>query len=316
MDVLGDPDKVLEGANVDLAATLQKLFEETMFTTAQVAKDIVSRRGLPAEGLCLAGGCMLNCPSNTRIYDSKMFDDLFVPPFTDDSGCAIGAGLWVYHNLQNMPLIKRSPVLPVTPYLGNPVTDEECLNALEEAEGIAFTRPNKFGETAATDLDQNKILAFFDGSSEVGPRALGHRSLLSDPRRADNWPRVNNVKTRALWRPFAPAILKEMLRDYFDGGPTNSPYMLFNFTVKNNELPAVTHVDNTSRVQTVTPENGRYHEVISAFFARTGCPVVMNTSLNGPGEPIIESPQAAIEFLRNASDDVVLYLNGWRVTKS
>ncbi|ASL43234.1 Decarbamoylnovobiocin carbamoyltransferase [Burkholderia sp. AD24] len=316
MALLGDPDKVLEGPNIDLAATLQKLFEETMFATAEVAKDIVARLDLPAEGLCLAGGCMLNCPSNTRIHDSKLFDDLFVPPFTDDSGCAIGAGLWAYHNLLGQPLIQRSAVLPVSPYLGNPVTDEECLSALERAEGITFERPRHLGEAAANDLDKNRILAFFDGSSEVGPRALGHRSLMADPRQADNWPRVNNVKTRALWRPFAPAILKEMLRDYFDGGPANSPYMLFNFTAKNNLLPAVTHVDQTSRVQTVTRENGRYHEVINAFYVKTHCPVVMNTSLNGPGEPIIETPEAAIEFLRNTSDDVVLYLNGWRVVRS
>ncbi|WP_186141310.1 carbamoyltransferase C-terminal domain-containing protein [Burkholderia gladioli] len=316
MAKLGDPNAVLEGPNIDLAATLQTLFEETMFATAEVARDIVARRGLQADALCLAGGCMLNCPSNTRIHDSGLFGDLFVPPFTDDSGCAIGAGLWAYHNLYGQPLIARSRVLPVTPYLGNPVSDDACRQALEAAEGIVFERPRNLGEAAADDLSRNRILAFFDGASEVGPRALGHRTLMADPRDAGNWPRVNNVKTRALWRPFAPAILKEMLRDYFDGGPDNSPYMLFNFTAKNGALPAVTHVDGTSRVQTVTAENGRFHEVISAFFAKTQCPVVMNTSLNGPGEPIIETPEAAIAFLRGATDDVVLYLNDWRVTRA
>mgnify|MGYP001042066456 CR=1 FL=1 len=315
MALLGDPDKVLEGANVDLAATLQKLFEETLFATAEVSKEMAERFNFDAEGLCLAGGCMLNCPSNTQIYDSKLFGDLFVPPFTDDSGCSIGAGLWAYHNLLGKPLVERSKVLPVTPYLGNPVDDEACRVALESAEGIRFVKPENLGDAAATDLADNKILAFFDGASEVGPRALGHRSFLCDPRTAENWPRVNNVKTRALWRPFAPSILKECLRDYFEGGPDNSPYMLFNFTAKNNALPAVTHVDNTSRVQTVTPENGRYHEIINAFYRKTHCPVVMNTSFNGPNEPIIETPDAAIEFIKNSPDDVVLYLNGWRVTK-
>ena len=150
-------------------------------------------------------------------------------------------------------------------------------------------------------MADNKIIAFFDGASEVGPRALGHRSFLSDPRSADNWPRVNNIKTRALWRPFAPSMLKECLRDYFDGGPDNSPYMLFNFTVKNDLLPAVTHVDKTSRVQTVSPINGRYYELIKAFFEKTGCPVVMNTSFNGPNEPIMETPEDAIEFIKNTS---------------
>ncbi|GME39905.1 MULTISPECIES: carbamoyltransferase C-terminal domain-containing protein [unclassified Pantoea] len=316
MSLLGDPEKVLEGANVDLAASLQKLFEETMFTTSEVARDLLDTFQLKADGLCLAGGCMLNCPSNTKIYDSKIFPDLFIPPFTDDSGCSIGAGLWAYHNLFEQPLIERNGDLLVNPYLGNPVSDEDCLKALENAEGVVFVRAENPGEAAANDLANNKIIAFYDGASEVGPRALGHRSFLADPRSADNWPRVNNVKTRALWRPFAPSMLKECLRDYFDGGPDNSPYMLFNFTAKNEMLPAVTHVDGTSRVQTVSQVNGRYYELIKAFFEKTGCPVVMNTSFNGPNEPIMETPEDAIEFIKQSPDDVILYLNGWRVTKS
>ncbi|WP_428243462.1 carbamoyltransferase C-terminal domain-containing protein [Gynuella sp.] len=314
--LLGDPEKVLEGPNVDLAATLQKLFEETLFATTEVARRLMDVFGFRAEGLCLAGGCMLNCPSNTRIHDSQIFSDLFVPPFTDDSGCSIGAGLWAYHNLFNQPLIERHGDLPVSPYLGNPVSDEDCLAALKQAEGIVYTKADNPGSAAADDLADNKIIAFYDGASEVGPRALGHRSFLSDPRNADNWPRVNHVKTRALWRPFAPSMLKECLRDYFEGGPDNSPYMLFNFTAKNDLLPAVTHVDQTSRVQTVSPVNGLYYELIKAFFEKTGCPVVMNTSFNGPNEPIMETPEDAIEFIKHSPSDVILYLNGWRVTSA
>lgn len=315
MDALGDPEKVLESANVDMAATLQKMFEETMMVTAKALRKLVDKRGLQADALCLAGGCMLNCPSNTNLYDSKVFSDVFVPPFTDDSGCAIGAGLWASHNFFSQPLISRSGPLPVSPYLGNPVSEAECLAVLERTQGIRYTKPANLGSAAADDLSEDKILAFFDGRSEIGPRALGHRTLISDPRKAENWPRVNRAKTRALWRPFAPAVLKEHLRDYFEGGPDNSPYMLFNATAKDKRLPAVTHVDGTSRVQTVSEENGAFYDVIKAFHRKTGCAVVMNTSLNGPGEPIIETPTAAVEFLLGAPEDVVLYLNGWRVTK-
>jgi carbamoyltransferase len=159
-------------------------------------------------------------------------------------------------------------------------------------------------------------VAFFDGRSEIGPRALGHRTVMADPRRAENWPRVNRVKTRALWRPFAPAILREHLRDYFEGGPDNSPYMLFNATAKNGALPAVTHVDGTSRVQTVTAENGAFHDVITAFHRLTGCPVVLNTSFNGPGEPIIETPAQALRFLRSAPRELILSMSGWRVHRA
>ncbi|WP_055007697.1 carbamoyltransferase C-terminal domain-containing protein [Pseudomonas caricapapayae] len=316
LKVLGDPDKVLESANTDMAATLQKMFERTMLVTSEALRELIANRGLQADALCLAGGCMLNCPSNSNIYDNQIFPDVFVPPFTDDSGCAIGAGLWVYHNFFKGALVDRSGALPVSPYLGNPVSDDECLAALEAAKGINFSRPADPGAAAADDLINDKIIAFFDGNSEVGPRALGHRTLIADPRKAENWPKVNNIKTRALWRPFAPAVLKEELRTYFEGGPDNSPYMLFNATTKGLGLPAITHVDGTARVQTVTEENGAFHEVIKAFHRKTGCAVVMNTSFNGPNEPVIERPFEAIEFIRNSPGDVVLYLNGWRVTKS
>lgn len=316
LGVLGDPEKVLESANVDMAATLQKLFEETMLSTATALRKLMDKRAMEADVLCLAGGCMLNCPSNTNLYESRIFPDVFVPPFTDDSGCAIGAGLWVYHNFFEGQLVARDDVLPISPYLGNPVTEDACLNALNDATGVTYMKPADLGSAAAADLADDKIIAFFDGRSEIGPRALGHRTLISDPRNSENWPRVNNVKTRALWRPFAPAVLKEHLREYFTGGPDNSPYMLFNATATDNRVPAVTHVDGTSRVQTVTRENGPFYDVIKAFHRKTGCAVVMNTSLNGPGEPIIESPESAIEFLISAPADVVLYLNGWRVTKA
>lgn len=313
---LGDPEKVLEPVNIDIAASLQKLFEETMLYTAEHLKQLFDMRDLPTNNLSLAGGCMLNCPANAKIYDKQIFGNVFVPPFTDDSGCAIGAGLWVCHNFFKVPVPARTNAMSISPYLGTPISKGACLDVLQKANNISFSEPAELGEAVAADLVANKVVAFFDGRSEVGPRALGHRSFLSDPRIKENWVRVNNFKTRALWRPFAPAVLKKHLREYFDGGPDNSPYMLFNATAKNNLVPAVTHVDGTSRVQTVTEENGLFFDVITAFHRKTGCAVVMNTSFNGPGEPVIEMPQEAVDFLLQAPKDLVLYLNGYRAVRN
>lgn len=313
---LGDPDKVLEPVNTDVAASLQKLFEETIVYTTSELKRLVDNRGYKTDGISLAGGCMLNCPANGIIYDQEIFDNVFVPPFTDDSGCAIGAGLWVYHNFFKLPVLERHNPIPISPYLGSPFSRECCLEELQKTDNINFSNPDNPSEAVANDLVDNKVIAFFDGRSEIGPRALGHRTFMCDPRIKENWARVNHFKTRALWRPFAPAILKEHLRDYFEGGPDNSPYMLFNAKAKNNLVPAVTHVDGTSRVQTVTKENGAFHDVLVSFYKKTGCPVVMNTSFNGPGEPVIETPQQALVFLLQAPKDLVLYLNGYRVTRA
>jgi carbamoyltransferase len=308
----GDGERPLDRVNADLAASVQRIFEATLMKASSAAADLFRRRKTPVEGLCLAGGSMLNCPANTLIHDSRLFGDVFIPPFTDDSGCAIGAGLWVYHNLLEFPLVERSRVLPANPYLGNIWETKQSL-AAAHASGKVRVEEGNGAAACAMDLASNKIVAWYEGRSEIGPRALGHRSILADPRIAGNWRRVNAAKQRAEWRPFAPAVLKEFASQYFEGGPRNTPYMLFNARVRGHDLPAVTHVDGTSRIQTVTAENGLFHSALTHFHKLSGCPVVMNTSLNGPGDPIVETPEQALRFITNGHADV-LYVEGLRVS--
>ncbi|WP_410050923.1 carbamoyltransferase C-terminal domain-containing protein [Bradyrhizobium sp. SZCCHNR3054] len=312
LSTFGDPDSPLDAVNADLAASVQRIFEATLMKAARATADLFERRGLRVDGLCLAGGSMLNCPTNTLIYQSGLFGDLFVPPFTDDSGCAIGAALWVYHNLLGFSLVERSAILPADPYLGNLWAAESRLAGRPSSRALSIEHVEAAAIACARDIASNKIVAWYEGRSEIGPRALGHRSILADARIADNWRRVNLAKQRATWRPFAPAVLKEHASDYFEGAPPNSPYMLFNARLKRKDLPAVTHVDGTSRIQTVTRENGLFHTALSEFHKLTNCPVVMNTSLNGPGEPIVETPEQALQFIGNGYADV-LYLDGVRI---
>ena len=161
----------------------------------------------------------------------------------------------------------------------------------------------------------NKIIAWYEGKSEVGPRALGHRSLVSNPTHKDNWKRVNKIKQRELWRPFAPSVLEEEADKWFAKMPFPSPYMLFTGQVINSEkIPAITHVDNSSRIQTVNKSTGQYYQMIKEFYKLSKIPLVMNTSFNGPGEPIIETPEQALKFLLNTDLDL-LYIDGYRVQK-
>jgi carbamoyltransferase len=179
---------------------------------------------------------------------------------------------------------------------------------------IDFTPCADPAEAAAADLAEDRLIGWYEGSSEIGPRALGHRSILADPRKAENWPRVNRLKGREPWRPFAPAVLESEAPKWFYGAPNPSPYMLFNASIRSNQAPAITHVDGTSRIQTVSPANGEIHRVIKHFFAKTGMPMVLNTSFNGPGEPIVESPGDAIRFLVASTLDA-LYMGGFRITR-
>lgn len=168
-------------------------------------------------------------------------------------------------------------------------------------------------EDAGRMVAQDKVIAWFEGRSEIGPRALGHRSIICDPRQAANWRRVNEIKKREVWRPFAPAVLREKAGAWFDGGPALSPHMLFTSTVRGDGLPAITHVDRSARVQTVGPECGGFRRLIEVFDRETGTPVVMNTSFNGPGEPIVETPEHAVDFLLNTGIDAV-YVDGVKLT--
>jgi len=307
-----DRDKMTAPINVDIAASTQKLFDETLLATVAAFDSILQRMKLSRLPLCYAGGTALNCPANSLIARDRRFTAVHVPPWCDDSGLALGAALALHHNVFDQPLL---PGAAVDAYLGPRVSDAEIEAALQRhSDQVAWERPRDWADAAARDLAADKVIGWFEGRSEIGPRALGHRSILADARKAENWGRVNRIKGREAWRPFAPAVLAERAGDWFEGGPLPSPHMLFTAQVKSKGLPAITHVDGSSRIQTVDESSGAFHGLLRQFEALTGVPVVLNTSFNGPGEPIVESPDDAVRFyLQSALDG--LYMAGRRVWK-
>lgn len=312
---LGDPARPRAPINTDIAASTQKLFEETYLLAVDALAKVIGRMGLHTDNLCLSGGCALNCPSNSRIFREGRFRRMFVEPGCEDSGLAIGAASWLYHNVLDQPLPPRVPATHASPYLGIEISGDAITAALRAAgETIEFADCPDAAQSAAEDLAADRVIGWFEGRSEIGPRALGHRSILADARQAANWARVNAIKGRETWRPFAPAVLASEAGKWFLGLPGSSPYMLFTGLVRSHELPAITHADGSARVQTVDPSCGEFFRVIECFFAKTRVPVVLNTSFNGRGEPIVETPEDALRFLAHSALDV-LYIGGMRVVR-
>ncbi|EIM77271.1 carbamoyl transferase [Nitritalea halalkaliphila LW7] len=252
--------------------------------------------------LCIAGGVGLNCSLNGVIERSRIFDEIFVQPASGDDGSTLGACF----------MAAKAAGLPIVPeknhnyYLGSGATDEEILQALEES-GAKYTKPVDLYATTARLLAEGNIIAWFQGRAEFGPRALGNRSILTRPFPASMKDYVNNkVKFREEFRPFAPAVLKEHCSTYFDIRQ-ESPHMLIACKVqpdKKELIPAVVHVDNTCRVQTVGEENNpRFRKLLEAFQAETDVPVLMNTSFNVKGQPIVNTPEEAIKCFQNTAID-------------
>ncbi len=310
----GDPARATAPVNADIAASTQRLFEEIRQQAVDSLASLLDGSGLATPNLCLSGGTALNCPSNSRIAASGRFDRVWVEPWCDDGGLAIGAALALYHSLYDRPLRASARAFP-SPCLGIARGDGEIRRALEAAAGRVIFEPcEQPGERAAEDLAADRVVGWFQAGSEAGPRALGHRSILADPRQAENWPRVNRLKGREEWRPFAPAVLAGEAGEWFDGLPLPSPYMLFNARVRRPGIPAVTHVDGSSRVQTVDESCGEYYRIVRRFGELTGVPVILNTSFNGPGEPIVETPGQAVAMLLESGLDV-LYAGSFRVLR-
>ena len=177
-------------------------------------------------------------------------------------------------------------------YLGRSFTEHQVQQYLRE-NNIKYTTDTDC-KKAVEHLIRGGICGFFSGRSEHGPRALGSRTILADPRVKSNWEKTNIVKKREKWRPFAPIVLEDKVDEYFFACPYDSPFMLFNGLVKSNRIPSVTHVDNSSRIQTVSNETGKIYELLTIFFEETNCPVLLNTSFNGPGQPIVDSIDDAV----------------------
>lgn len=282
--------------NPDLACSAQRVVEEVLL-------DLVGwlRAHTDQENLCLAGGVALNCVANTKIHAAGGFDHVWVQPAAGDSGTALGAALALAGDA-------GEPIEPMSSAaLGRGWTDDEIEAALEQA-AVPYERPRDLAATVGKALAENQLIGWFQGRSEYGPRALGFRSLLADPRDAGNLERLNTVKGREQFRPVAPMVLAEWAPEIFSGGPLPSPYMLFVHDVAEtwrSRIPAVTHVDGTARIQTVDESQPVLHATISHFATRTGVPVVVNTSFNTAGRPMVDSPRDALECFGSSPIDML-----------
>ncbi|MFF7967768.1 carbamoyltransferase [Streptomyces sp. NPDC007903] len=281
--------------HADLAASAQACLEEVLLGLARWLHERTGDRVLT-----LAGGVALNCVANTRLHREGPFDTVWVQPAAGDAGTALGAALHVAH--------PQEPVEAMpTAALGREWSVPELRAWLERA-AVPYEEPQDIAETVAEELARDGIVAWFQGRSEYGPRALGHRSLLAHPGRAANLERLNAVKGREEFRPVAPMVLAERAAELFDG-PLPSPYMLFVHEVAEAwraRIPAVVHVDGTARIQTVDrDEEPLVARMIEGFERRTGLPVVVNTSLNTAGRPMVDDPRDALECFGSAPVDLL-----------
>ena len=301
------PEEPLEKHHRNLAASLQARLEEVYLGMLRnLAKHTENRK------VCLAGGVAFNCVANGKALESTPFEKVFVHPAAGDAGLAVGAAFYVWHQVFGKP---RKFVMNHA-YWG-PGFDRGEIRAALESRGVAsgghevaeLAEP-EFLERAAEMIQDGKVLGWFQGRSEWGPRALGNRSIVADPRRPDMKEILNRrIKHREIFRPFAPSVLAEATGEWFERAHP-SPFMSFAYPVKRDKreiIPAPTHVDGTSRLQTVTREaNPRYWALIKAFEKRTGVPMVLNTSFND-NEPVVNKPEEALDcFLRTEMDAVII----------
>jgi carbamoyltransferase len=294
-------DEPLGQRQFDIAAALQQSVEEIGLNAAQYLHKTTG-----SKNVCMAGGVSLNCVMNGRILKETGFENIFVQPAAGDAGTAIGAALLHYYD--------ENPKAPLGSrlehsYHGPAYSDEEILEVLKRFP-VKATKPGNVGETTASHLIEGRIIGWFQGHMEFGPRALGNRSILTAPFPAEMKDTLNErVKHREWFRPFAPAILEEYLEDYFDCGHI-TPYMLLVYNAldsKKSEIPATVHVDGTGRVQTVNKDqNPRYYDLIKEFQKKSGVPVILNTSFNVQGEPVVCTPEDAIKCFLGTEIDVLV----------
>ena len=283
-------------AHADLAASVQRRLEEVLL---ELARGLHERTG--NRDLVMAGGVALNCVANSRLWRDGPHERIWVQPAAGDAGTALGAALHVAADLGDRPR-------PMTTAALGRGWDEGALEQRLRTAAIAFERPDDVTQAVAEALARDEIVAWFQGRSEFGPRALGHRSLLADPREPGNLERLNDVKGREQFRPVAPMVLDERAGEIFDG-PLPSPFMLFTHDVRPGwagRIPAVVHVDGTARIQTVDRRSEPLvARMLERFEALTGVPVVVNTSLNTAGRPMVDDPRDALECFGSAPVDLL-----------
>jgi carbamoyltransferase len=329
--LFGEPPRKPEGTltqrEMDLAASIQAITEEVVIKLARGIKTSTGQRNL-----CLAGGVALNCVANGKLLRENIFEHIWIQPASGDAGGALGAALTAYHLMLNRPRTVKPGDSMKGSYLG-PEYGQEDIERRLTATGAVFTTVSEEDliNITAQALAEGKAIGWQQGRMEFGPRALGGRSIIADPRSPTVQKQLNlKVKYRESFRPFAPSVLREDVSDWFQV-ETDSPYMLLvadvadskqlpmseeqrrlfgidKLNIPRSEIPAVTHVDYSARIQTVHREtNPRYHRLISRFKEITGCPVLVNTSFNVRGEPIVCTPEDAFRcFMGNELDVLVV----------
>lgn len=280
------PNGEISKRHQDIATSAQRQLERAALKLIEgLSRDTDSRN------LCIAGGVGLNCVMNSKLLNSEYVDNIFVQPASSDAGCALGAAFNV--SVKNGYTISKMEHV----YFGPSYSDEEIEVSLNKIK-CKYEKVDDIGEFVAEMVAEGKIVGWFQGALEYGPRALGSRSIIADPRDAIMKDKVNDViKFREPFRPFAPSVLLDMSKEYFEN-VIESPFMTLVFDVKKDkrkEIPAVTHADGTSRIQTVKKDiNSKYYNMIKSFGHLTGIPVVMNTSFNIRGQPIVCTPEQAV----------------------
>jgi len=274
---------------------------------AKMAKNLTG-----SKNICVAGGSFLNCNSNERILNSGLYENCYFIPPSDDSGIPLGCGFFGTKFLK----VENEKKL-LSPYFGKSYTKKDIIKAInsfdKQLNYKEFESFDELIEEISHWLTQNRVIGWFQGGSEVGPRALGNRSILASPINSWMTGHINaDIKKREWYRPFAPAVLFEYQSEVFESD-VYSPYMLVTTTVKKNwrnKIPAVTHVDNSARHQSVTSEsNPKFHKLLESFYKKTEIPVLLNTSFNGPKEPIIETPENAIKTFLDCNLDLLVVEN-------
>ena len=284
----------------DLAASGQRVLEDVVLEMARWCKQETG-----AEDLCMAGGVALNCAANGHLLDEHIFRNIWIQPAAGDAGCSLGIPFYIWHQLLGHP---RRFVMEHA-YWGPGYSETEVQRAIQ-SHGLESRRVDDVERQAARLLAEGQVIGWYQGRMEWGPRALGGRSILADPRRADMKTIINSkIKFREPYRPFAPSVLEEDVEDYFHFSGA-SPYMSFVCRVRDEKkltIPAVTHVDGTARIQTVSRKhNPKYWNLIDEFRALTGVPIVLNTSFNVKGEPIVCTPEDAVQCFLNTDIDYLV----------
>ena len=311
--------------HMDIAASIQKVTEDIVI---KLAKSIKQEYNIP--NLCLAGGVALNCVANGKLLKEKIFDNIWVQPAAGDAGGSLGAALALWHLELNNPRKVNTDDDMKGSYLGPEFSNENIKEYLSQvgANFILYDE-SEFIEKVSDALIEGKAIGWFQGRMEFGPRALGSRSIIADPRNEKMQKNLNlKVKYRESFRPFAPSIIRENVSEWFDID-CDSPYMLTvanvksekcikmnkdeeklfgieKLNIKRSEIPAVTHVDYSARIQTVSKNrNPKYYELLTEFNKKSGCPIVVNTSFNVRGEPIVNTPEDAFKCFMGTELDVL-----------